>query len=122
MKEMRHGHHVSISELRVLLLRARIANIEVRSLVSFNLRIESLVIERTIYGSTETPNFRSCFNLRIESLVIESSSFRIEYESANRQFIVSISELRVLLLRAGETQLGKGIPNASISRRFQSQN
>ena len=63
---------VSISELRVLLLRVRNLREDGYYIRSFNLRIESLVIERQMLG-------RGCrrrvgFNLRIESLVIESTA------------------------------------------------
>ena len=61
----------------------------------FNLRIESLVIERKGLKAQQTR--LRCFNLRIESLVIESA---LPCWQAQRVGGVSISELRVLLLRA----------------------
>ena len=64
----------------------------------FNLRIESLVIERTgLCGHARNVIFR--FNLRIESLVIERE---VAYITVGDPKEVSISELRVLLLRGYE--------------------
>ena len=88
---------VSISELRVLLLRARptgARRFKVRS-ESFNLRIESLVIERPPQPTGDPP-MSERFNLRIESLVIER--YRKWFYPMDASW-VSISELRVLLLR-----------------------
>ena len=90
---------VSISELRVLLLRDAIHNpaFADKWLRCFNLRIESLVIESP---SPRTQGKAVCrFNLRIESLVIERLFDRFEFQKGVR---VSISELRVLLLRVGK--------------------
>ena len=61
----------------------------------FNLRIESLVIESASNGIRRRETSAS-FNLRIESLVIERAS---PSPCQVRDFRVSISELRVLLLR-----------------------
>ena len=61
----------------------------------FNLRIESLVIESLI--DRYIPKLSDRFNLRIESLVIERASIGAQPKS--RRMCVSISELRVLLLR-----------------------
>ena len=88
------GIIVSISELRVLLLRDA-------TRLCFNLRIESC-----------TRVFRSlCFNLRIESLVIE----RLKVDQLGDQISqVSISELRVLLLRVRTSQ-SRLVPTGSTS-------
>ena len=66
----------------------------------FNLRIESLVIESKILTFHSLKLWRS-FNLRIESLVIERSH---RFPPTALVFLVSISELRVLLLR--DSKLG----------------
>ena len=63
------GSDVSISELRVLLLRAVARGIVCHLYGCFNLRIESLVIESQRLG--KGPLAMQRFNLRIESLVIE---------------------------------------------------
>ena len=63
----------------------------------FNLRIESLVIESHVQLLEES-SMLSSFNLRIESLVIESCKYA-HGETALIRGSVSISELRVLLLR-----------------------
>ncbi len=99
-------YRVSISELRVLLLRDG-SQSDLR--MGFNLRIESLVIERaTIFMLLAIVGF----NLRIESLVIERGGAFFQ-----ELVIVSISELRVLLLREGDNA-GKDL---AVSL-FQSQN
>ena len=93
-------HLVSISELRVLLLRANLGRSLRWTLERFNLRIESLVIERpethhlsfvdclivsiselrvlllrVLSQASRTDCSPICFNLRIESLVIESANW-----------------------------------------------
>ena len=80
----------------------RCSRVESRELVSFNLRIESLVIERHAdRGIAPKMRFlnQSSFNLRIESLVIERQYRDGGSEHTLHKDAVSISELRVLLLR-----------------------
>ena len=103
--------------------------------ISFNLRIESLVIERTDGLCVESDGVQG-FNLRIESLVIESLfsdylslaeiRFNLRIESlviespylpreVSHGMPVSISELRVLLLRADSADRGQRSIYVSIS-------
>ena len=71
---------VSISELRVLLLREISSPVGESPFQSrFNLRIESLVIERQNQGLFLLC-LGHCFNLRIESLVIESAAIPRRYD------------------------------------------
>ncbi len=64
---------VSISELRVLLLRGGMQLIpDAHPTQGFNLRIESLVIESMSGWRKCDVGGLNSFNLRIESLVIES--------------------------------------------------
>ena len=103
---------VSISELRVLLLRELSPDTQngTRFYKSFNLRIESLVIES---ATDNLPyDFIISFNLRIESLVIESAA---AVAAGAVSLGVSISELRVLLLRAQPITCPTTLLSVSIS-------
>ena len=91
---------VSISELRVLLLRGVCCRAHQGRYRCFNLRIESLVIERSSKISPIRKS-QTGFNLRIESLVIESLG---NLRGTRKAVWVSISELRVLLLRGTKHQ------------------
>ena len=83
----------------------------------FNLRIESLVIERNSTSRLKFVEKSEDFNLRIESLVIESSRWGFK-DDLHLMDSVSISELRVLLLRvADERSHGE-----RVLYQFQSQN
>ena len=86
---------VSISELRVLLLRDKAYHGFSEALICFNLRIESLVIESPPYTPlTLGSSMVSISELRVLLLRVDDIMQDKEIKT-----LVSISELRVLLLR-----------------------